>query len=431
VSDRSCLACHDGPVHHKEQAFDSACTTCHVEHKGHVVLASISSPHCTQCHADLKTKGPGPATIYERKIESFAASHPEFAVTVKEGASAVRVRLDDAARLRDGAQVKLNHQVHLEAGLRHLDEVKAAQGSRGIIESPDGLKLACTFCHQPDGQQSYMEPISYAKHCGPICHGLDFDRKLLDFDQKPPVSVVAPHDTPAVVHAFVRTTYAEAFEACQDLAKPGAVATSELTARCQQLELIKGEAKTEQEDARPRGRRSRSEEPEDDRPRGRVGRPAEPEDDRPRGRAGRREEAEDKPAPAAGQWVPMKIVKAESELFENKCVKCHFPAEKPQKLAEFKPTAIPVRWLPHSRFDHGAHRPLACTQCHGAALKSRETTDVLLPKKAICRECHRDAGGARSGCVECHLYHDKTKARDQNGPLTIRQLTGGSVPGGR
>jgi hypothetical protein len=40
-----------------------------------------------------------------------------------------------------------------------------------------------------------------------------------------------------------------------------------------------------------------------------------------------------------------------------------------------------------------------------------ETADVLLPLIAVCRQCHRDVGGARATCVECHLYHDRARVR--------------------
>jgi len=98
-------------------------------------------------------------------------------------------------------------------------------------------------------------------------------------------------------------------------------------------------------------------------------------------------------------------------------------------LPEVAMTAIPPRWLPHSRFDHGTHRSLACTECHQAT-KSTETKDVLLPSIATCRECHRDVAGARSGCVECHLYHDPVRTRDLNGPLTIPQFVTGASSSG-
>jgi predicted CXXCH cytochrome family protein len=89
------------------------------------------------------------------------------------------------------------------------------------------------------------------------------------------------------------------------------------------------------------------------------------------------------------------------------------------------PTAIPTRWLPHSVFDHGTHRTLTCTECHSKAAKSTDTVDVLMPEVKVCRACHSAAGGARTSCVECHLYHDKSQERDPNGLLTIRRLIGG------
>jgi predicted CXXCH cytochrome family protein len=96
----------------------------------------------------------------------------------------------------------------------------------------------------------------------------------------------------------------------------------------------------------------------------------------------------------------------------------------PEKVPDVAPTAIPVRWLPHSVFDHSLHRPVGCVECHKASA-SKETTDVLLPSANVCRECHRPAAGARSGCVECHIYHDKSKDRDLNGPFTIQRLVKG------
>src|SRR5262245_28662247 len=131
VSDQTCLRCHDGAVHHETQVGNTPCATCHVEHKGHVVLAGMRDEHCTPCHADLKTKDG--ARVYERRIGDFAALHPEFAVPVKEGDRTVRVRLNDKARLKDTAQVKLNHQKHMKVGLRGLEDL-AKQGAKGLVQ---------------------------------------------------------------------------------------------------------------------------------------------------------------------------------------------------------------------------------------------------------------------------------------------------------
>jgi len=52
--------------------------------------------------------------------------------------------------------------------------------------------------------------------------------------------------------------------------------------------------------------------------------------------------------------------------------------------------------------------------------------DVLLPTVGTCRECHQQKVGARTDCVECHRYHDKTKERDPDGPFKIRELLSGT-----
>lgn len=389
VSDRACLKCHDGPIHHDAQTFTPTCAGCHVEHKGHVVLASMSNRHCVQCHANLETKGP--TTPFERKVRSFDAGHPEFAVSVKENGQARRVRLDDRGHLRDTAQVKLNHEKHLKPGLKGVDDARAQTGMKGLMETPNGLQLGCTYCHQPDNARAYMAPIQFAKHCV-VCHPLDFDARF--------PGLVVPHDRPGIVHAFLRDIFFEAFEQCQALPKEAAEkedrVTQNLRKRCVELELAKGA-------------------------------PAEEEGERPRGRLGRREEAEEKPSAQPQQWISAQMKSAKAVVFKQKCEFCHMLAYVPEKLPEVAATAIPVRWLPHSVFDHGVHRTLTCTECHKAT-QSKETTDVLLPSIAVCRECHREGGGARTGCVACHLYHDKSRDRDLNGPFTIRQLVTGTPP---
>jgi len=119
------------------------------------------------------------------------------------------VRLDQGAELKDHAQLKLNHKKHLKVGLKGLEELRALAGPRGVMQRTEGLQLACSFCHQTDEAGAFMRPISYARHCGPACHPLDVDGRLPD--------AVAPHDKPAIVHAYLRALYLEAYEQCQAL----------------------------------------------------------------------------------------------------------------------------------------------------------------------------------------------------------------------
>lgn len=427
VTDEACLVCHDGPKHHDAQAVDPGCPSCHVEHKGRVELAAFRDAQCIRCHADLpaQTKS-GTVSAFAPKIHDFASAsgHPEFAVAMREKDTFVRVRLDRTAEVKDTAQIKLNHEKHLAPGLKGLQDLKALHGSQGILERPGGLQLGCAFCHQVDTSRVAMQPIAYSKHCA-SCHALDVDARL--------PGAVAPHDTPALVHAYLRSLFIEAFERCQ---APSQDAKSRR--QCQDLELVKAE---EAPRGRPPERGQEAPEGKDgataDQPRGRRLLRSEPTEepvsDRPRGLRGRSDEPEPKTAPAAMagpsalEWAAPQFRGAEKVMFKQNCEMCHTMTAAADRLPQVVPPAIPVRWLPHSVFDHRTHRPLACTECHKATV-SKETTDVLLPSVTVCRECHRERGGARTGCVECHRYHDKAKERDPSGPLTVPQLVTGSPP---
>jgi len=457
VSDRACQTCHAGPRHNTEEAFTPRCATCHVEHFGRARLGQIGDRHCTQCHADLKTKD-NRAPGYHKTITNFG-QHPEFAVTVREGqGQPKRVRLDQKADVRDTAQVKLNHAKHLKVNLKGLEDLQKKPGVMGIAKVKDGAQLSCSFCHQPDERGQYLLPVSYPKHCA-ACHPLDFDGRFPD--------AVVPHDTPAIVHAYLRGTLSEAFDQCQAI--PAGEAGKAVRARCVELELAKAPAEPAAETDRPRGgRRSGAEEaPPADEPRGgRLrGRAAEPEpapapapdtprggrlrgqaqeeapaadtprggrprrggdeavEEAPRGRPGRGGEAA---APAPTSWVGTQVEGTEPGLFKQRCEYCHTVTRGGAgTVPEVAPTSIPLRWLPHARFDHGIHRPVACAECHKAAT-STETKDVLLPTVGTCRECHQQKVGARTDCVECHRYHDKTKERDPDGPFKIRELLSGT-----
>lgn len=190
ANDRACLACHDGPIHHANQAFTPNCSSCHEEHQGRARLAATADASCTQCHAHLTTAS-GPAK-YAREIENFGSGHPEFAA-LRPG-------------VVDPGTIKLNHAIHM----------------RHNLAGPNGpVQLDCDDCHRPPtsaqplrfgsaagiplsiaqksdlpvaiSERAYMAPATYAKHCV-ACHGLEFDKRFGES---------APHDTPQVIHTFL------------------------------------------------------------------------------------------------------------------------------------------------------------------------------------------------------------------------------------
>jgi predicted CXXCH cytochrome family protein len=424
-----------------------------VEHKGRALLVEAADQHCTQCHRDLKTKDG--ASRFHKTIPSLR-EHPEFAVDVREpgtqppapGATLLRVRLDDKAKLADNTPIKLNHARHVKANLKGIADVQKQLGSTGIVKVKDGLQLGCTFCHRPDGTWQYMQPVTYKQHCA-ICHELSTGIGDL----------VAPHDKPGLVRAFIRGAAGDAFDACQSIPKGdtgkalrdkcegfGLAAAAPAPAEDQPRGRRRGgdEAPTPAPDEPRPGRRRTSALGTDiilvqDTPRGlrRRGEATEeaPPADTPRGGRRRGGDEEATPAPSTGgggggaSWVLQQLSGGEKKLFgtkEDGCEKCHVlnrVAGSP--VPEVLTPAMPARWLPHSKFDHAPHRPVACGECHKAAASS-ETKDVLLPAIGSCRGCHQPrGGGARSGCVECHRYHDKGKERDADGPYKVDQLLSG------
>ena len=123
------------------------------------------------------------------------------------------------------------------------------------------------------------------------------------------------------------------------------------------------------------------------------------------------------PRPVDASLVASSARDAEHELFTRTgCFLCHSYAEKPEQdrtdtnshFTVSKPN-IPDIWLPAARFSHGAHEEFSCESCHEKTRQSTKTTDVLLPHKKLCQECHsqeKREGYVTSGCAECHSYHD-------------------------
>jgi hypothetical protein len=92
-------------------------------------------------------------------------------------------------------------------------------------------------------------------------------------------------------------------------------------------------------------------------------------------------------------------------------------------LPNAAPANITLQWLPHSRFDHDAHRGFSCTGCHQNALMSTETADILIPGSATCQNCHAPGPDrAESRCFECHTYHDWAKRKEVKPTFTLPAL---------
>jgi hypothetical protein len=396
ISNAACVKCHTAAEHNHRQIPAHAslsCAECHREHQGKTQLASVTDQHCIRCHGNLKTTD-GPPTLFAQQINGFSAAdgHPEFNLTRRlesDAAPSNLITLAELDALLKSDPAKGQYQQRFLDVLSLRSEHKPGESKwrdRGDIKfnhaahlGPLGVKDRqgktvvltnnCQTCHVPDAAGRYMQPIQYQQHCA-SCHPLFFDNQNYAGD-------VVPHERPEIVRGFLTQKYT-------------------LTVLKQQQPLVDG--------VPPRplpGQADRS--------------PLSVDQSR------RLEELVAQAERMAQDHT--RVVKS-----RGGCKLCHTVGETGgDGLWTVQPPQIPNRWLPHSQFDHTAHRMLGCTECHHDVPQKRDTADVMLPTIADCRECHISASATasrgmligsmskasrahqlKSSCVLCHTYHRHT-----------------------
>ncbi|HUL16363.1 MAG TPA: hypothetical protein VLV88_10225 [Terriglobales bacterium] len=376
VSDAACLSCHDGPVHHADMQRQPACARCHAEHRGRVNLAATSNQACASCHSDLQS--PANSAHYAAHIRTFEDGHPEFAA----------LRSVSGVAASDPGMIKLNHAIHMKL----------------IRVGPIGpvVQLDCSDCHRPaavetswgyadaryisanpsysdkdvllmatsSGNASFRPPTGRELMAPPRfatacarCHLLTFDKR---FDEG------VPHDKPEVIYAFLLKKFAAYIATHPSELRVAREPSRDLTGKPWSPEV-------------------------------RVLTPA--------------------------QWVAERTAASEDLLWRKTCKQCHtlsFTGGK-NDLPEIAPAKITAKWLPHSNFDHDAHRGFSCASCHQKAFTSTESADILIPGIAVCQACHATGPAhAEARCFECHTYHDWSKRKGIRPTFTLPALRSSS-----
>jgi len=144
------------------------------------------------------------------------------------------------------------------------------------------------------------------------------------------------------------------------------------------------------------------------------------------------------------QWADSQAQRVADQSFGKvMCGKCHevaFGVDNGPLNWAVVPATVTKDWLPRGRFDHSAHVDmLKCDACH-AAKQSKAATDVLVPKIAVCRDCHGAENAENlvpSTCITCHAYHRPgqplmggRERRADWGELSPAAETGVSQPAG-
>lgn len=372
-----CEVCHQSTARFfLRHVQDDTCKSCHDGPVHHA--RQTFTPTCESCHTEHRGSIRLADTADDYCTQCHASLH------TRDGKARFETAIlnfnsghPEFAPLRDGKDpgtVKLNHEVHLKAALK---------GPHGPVQ------MVCADCHRSPataGAWPYagaqilpaavtppdpLAPKPTRAYMAPI----DYEKHcaachLLNFDRR--FAEPVPHKEPKVVHDFVVKKFSEYIA------------------------------------AHPEAIHERYEPPQ------RV-----PEI-----------QFEPRLARNAAEWVSFRVADAEQLLWRKTCKECHTPKFGPGPLPEIPKAQMPVRWLPHSVFNHDSHRMLDCTSCHTRTPTSKETSDVLLPGIATCRKCHTSqqavaTDSAEARCFECHQYHDWDKEVPVKGKYTIPKLLKG------
>lgn len=371
-----CNACHDD----FKSTPESKCQVCHTT-PGHNMASNdklkLKVPACYECHLEHRsgTRAPPPSDSRcaqcHHNLKKNNSSEP---LLFQDGITSFVGPHPEIAIMRtpdqDPAQVKFNHKFHLDKATREArisgDQWTGLVGQflkDNGIDRPEAERtdLSCTDCHMMDGSGKLMQPVKYAKNCQ-TCHALKYDLEQRATGASTPDRL--PHDQPDVIHRHL---------------------VAQFTLQRQRIDAAATDRKLTPAALR-----------------------------------------------AASDWVNNRVDGVENTLVSSgKCSQCHVIETKPdapgQTLASkmtVAPTDIRSKWFTHAQFSHVQHRTMACESCHSTVRNSTETKEVNLPKLKDCQSCHSPQAGARSDCVECHMYHDeKDRVRNQG---KIRELPGGA-----
>jgi hypothetical protein len=364
--DQNCLECHKGHSFHEPNvASERSCAECHVEHEGPGAMRAPSDATCLSCHANpeemqasMAKAATLPAAAFDYRPAQgrviFQTPRPRLGYTslihsfsTDHPDFAIMIN-----HLKDPDTLRFNHQLHLS--------------STNIPAYLHGRKLTCGDCHQPDAAGVHFIKLSYKQNCQQ-CHPLNFDVRN--------PGLLIPHGDTGRALDFLRSLPRQYADYAAGRPGMGGPAQREAFAREQigRLQLdFPADGELERRvffnDARP----------------GAVSTPG--------------------------------ATNAQNAGIFPGCAYCHEVTSsgggEPVVTAPF----LPDRWMIHGNFDHskhlvgtsGAQGQMVCTACH-AVERSRKTSDVLLPPKDTCVECHSPKGGVSESCSTCHSYHSLTK----------------------
>jgi hypothetical protein len=412
-----CLSCHGPTIGHDPNTNSAwhqyrrdehagkiesklACSSCHAEHSGQMMLAVVADSHCTDCHSDLTKltdkptgqRDPHITDFHNRKANDSLSGHPPF----------------QSLPLVDPGHLKFTHADHMGKHKGSANESMACSdchragasgmpwrfGKAGLHEV--SRVTPARFDSEPSLQDDFMGEVRYSLHCQ-NCHGLVAGTRanLIDGDGDLAPGRI-PHAQPDAIHAYLRREITEYLQNPNRPPPTPALGTPRETAldRPSDRRVASPPAPTDEQSLKEHLVE--------------VDRIVRLIEDELYGEA-------PEPTPAG----PMQYLTA-------RCLKCHEINRTPagQSGSPFKvtPPNVPSRWLQFARFSHAKHKvgmpkqheaQDACISCHAASTTSNDPRAVMIPDIDTCVKCHGaqhelDEGRSESvanNCTTCHSFH--------------------------
>lgn len=355
--DQNCEHCHVTHSFHEPNVVRAySCSACHREHQGSGLMPKPTDANCLSCHADAQVMQASVELGKKLPAADFDFRPTQGRVLFK----APRPENGYTELIHSFAADHPEFQV-LREKLKDPDKLKF--NHKLHLTSPNipqinGHKLDCGDCHKPDAAGVYYLKISYEENCK-ACHSLQFDVNNPE--------LLIPHGNAEHVRAFLRSLPAQ-------YADFGAKQKG-ITDQAELQKFVQTQM------AQIRERYGSGEVLE------------------------RRiffSDAHTGPVTQEAGTGPVGAARFPG------CAYCHEVTPSENGAPVVSHPFIPDRWLIRGQFDHSKHFKIACAQCHDA-VHSRETSDVILPSKATCVECHSPKGGVASSCSTCHSYHTPQK----------------------
>jgi hypothetical protein len=352
--DQNCLICHAGHSFHEPNVVrQHSCSDCHVEHQGPGAMRPPQDAQCLSCHGNAAVMQA--SSILGEKLPASAFDfHPDL------GRVLFRLPRPKAGYTQVIHSFAADHP-EFQIISERLKDPDTLKFNHQLHLTPlkvkwQGRKLECADCHKPDAAGVYHLKITYEENCRK-CHAIQFDIR------NPGLSI--PHGSVELVRAFLRTLpqqYADYAALVNGTLDPK---RNEAFAQEQFNQLRKDFASGEELERSVFFNEKREG----------LGGPA---------------------------------------LFPG-CAYCHEVKPAQSAVAQVIHPVIPDRWLVHGGFNHSKHlqniqssAKIDCAACHDAQ-HSGKTSDILLPSKQTCAQCHSPAGGVASSCSTCHGYHSPRK----------------------